>query len=227
MQGTHGQLDTFSSMTTDVLISEVEIIWMLMPSRSARAEHGAGHADVAAHADADDADLADLGVAHHVLGAQRRGPCLEQVDGARIVVAVHGEAEVGLAVLAQVLDDDIDFDVGIGHGAEDAVGDAGVSGTPSTEILASSRLKAMPDTTACSIFSSSSKVIKVPDLAVVDVDVPGREAGEHAHGHLVLAGEFDRADLQHLAAQAGPFPAFPRSSPWSGGGRRAPRGSVV
>ncbi|MNV84502.1 hypothetical protein D3C71_1783800 [compost metagenome] len=41
----------------------------------------------------------------------------------------------------------------------------GLSGTPSTEILASSRLKAMPDTTACSIFSSSSKVISVPDLA--------------------------------------------------------------
>ncbi len=41
----------------------------------------------------------------------------------------------------------------------------GLSGTPSTEILASSRLKAMPDTTACSMFSSSSKVIRVPERA--------------------------------------------------------------
>ncbi|MDT4849538.1 hypothetical protein FQZ97_836620 [compost metagenome] len=37
----------------------------------------------------------------------------------------------------------------------------------------------------------------------IQVDVPGREAGEHAQGHLVLAGEFHRADLQHLAAHAG------------------------
>ena len=41
----------------------------------------------------------------------------------------------------------------------------GLSGTPITVILASSRLNAMPDTTACSIFSSSSKVIRVPERA--------------------------------------------------------------
>ncbi len=41
----------------------------------------------------------------------------------------------------------------------------GRSGTPRMEIFASSRLNAMPDTTACSIFSSSSKVISVPEFA--------------------------------------------------------------
>ena len=41
----------------------------------------------------------------------------------------------------------------------------GLSGTPMTLILASSRLNAIPATTACSMFSSSSKVIRVPDLA--------------------------------------------------------------
>ena len=41
----------------------------------------------------------------------------------------------------------------------------GLSVTPIRLILASSRLKAMPDTTACSILTSSSKVIRVPERA--------------------------------------------------------------
>ena len=41
----------------------------------------------------------------------------------------------------------------------------GRSGTPITVILASSREKAMPEMIACSIFSSSSKVISVPEAA--------------------------------------------------------------
>jgi len=93
------------------------------------AEHLAGDAHVAAHADANDADLADLGVAHDLAGAQGRQHLgLEQVDRLGVVVAVHGEAEVGLAVLADVLDDHIDFDVGISHGAQDVVCDAGLVG---------------------------------------------------------------------------------------------------
>ena len=32
MQDAHGELGVFSSITTVILISEVEIIWMLMPS---------------------------------------------------------------------------------------------------------------------------------------------------------------------------------------------------
>ncbi len=38
----------------------------------------------------------------------------------------------------------------------------GRSGTPSTVILASSRLNAMPEMMACSMFSSSSNVMRVP-----------------------------------------------------------------
>ena len=39
----------------------------------------------------------------------------------------------------------------------------GLSGTPRIVIFASSRLNAMPEMTACSMFSSSSKVISVPE----------------------------------------------------------------
>jgi UPF0716 family protein affecting phage T7 exclusion len=55
-------------------------------------------------------------VAHHVGGAQlRHDLVLQQLHRARQSLR-HGEAEVGLAVLADVLDDHVDFDVGVGHG---------------------------------------------------------------------------------------------------------------
>ena len=77
-------------------------------------------------ADADDADLADVGVAHHFLRAH--GGCYrfaQQVKGALVVGLSYGEAEVRLPVLADVLDDDVHLDVGVGHWAQDAVGNAG------------------------------------------------------------------------------------------------------
>ena len=48
------------SITTEILISLVEIISMFTPSLRQRLEHLAGHAGVALHADADDGQLADL-----------------------------------------------------------------------------------------------------------------------------------------------------------------------
>ena len=50
----------------------------------------------------------------------------------------------------------------------------GRSGTPMTVILASSRLKAMPEMIACSMFSSSSKVISVPDAPLPRSGSSGR-----------------------------------------------------
>ena len=49
----------------------------------------------------------------------------------------------------------------------------GLSGTPNSVTLASSRLKAMPETTAASIFSSSSKVIRVPERISSSSDILG------------------------------------------------------
>ena len=48
------------STTTEILISLVEIISMLMPSRASVVEHLAGNAGMAFHAHADDGQLADL-----------------------------------------------------------------------------------------------------------------------------------------------------------------------
>ena len=52
-------------MTTETLISEVEIIWMLMPSREQELEHLRRDAGMAAHAEADDGDLGDVGRRRH------------------------------------------------------------------------------------------------------------------------------------------------------------------
>jgi hypothetical protein len=68
--------------------------------------------------------------------------------------------------------------------------------------LASSRLKAIPDTTACSILTSSSKVMSVPDWASSSMSMSHGVKLERTQRHAVLAGELDRADLQHLRAEA-------------------------
>src|SRR5690606_28075911 len=86
------------------------------------AEHQAGHADVAAHADADDGDLGDLVVGDDFAGAHGRADLvLQQIQGAREVVAVDREGEVGHALLGDVLQDHVHVDVGRGHGAQDRI----------------------------------------------------------------------------------------------------------
>ena len=80
----------------------------------------------------------------------------------------------------------------------------GRSGTSFTVILASSRLNATPEITAFSIAmcGSSSKVMSVPDCASSATGTAGSVRLESTRGrHPVLAGELDRADLQHLGAQ--------------------------
>jgi hypothetical protein len=49
---------------------------------------------------------------------------VQHVHGLLELAAVHGEGEVGGAVVADVLDDHVDVDVGVGDRAEDLVGDA-------------------------------------------------------------------------------------------------------
>ena len=167
-------------------------------------EHLAGNAHVAAHADADDGDLADLGVARHFLRAQRRHHLVfQEVDRPCVVVAVHGEAEVGLSILADVLDDHVDFDVCIGHRTQDLVGDAGLVGHAkygNFGFVAIERNTGYDGLFHFFVFLKGDQGAGLGFL--VNVDIPGRETGQHAHGNLVLAGEFDRADLQDLGAQA-------------------------
>jgi hypothetical protein len=82
-----------------------------------------------AHADADDAHLADTVVA--ISPAALFGSTAVRINSiVRVVAAQDGEREIGLAVVRDVLDD-VDVDVGVGDGPQDHVGDAGLSATPS------------------------------------------------------------------------------------------------
>src|SRR5690606_19948783 len=89
-------------------------------------EHGGCHTHMAAHADTDNADLGDVGIAHHFRGTQRRSDLFaQQLQSTLVITLAHGEAEVSLAVLRDVLNDHIDLDVGISHRSQDASSDAG------------------------------------------------------------------------------------------------------
>src|SRR5690606_4746929 len=94
-----------------------------------RAEHLAGDARMRAHANADGGHLADLLVADH--GARTDmllHRLFEDLLGAKIFAAIHGEGEVGRPVMADVLDDHVDIDIGVGDRAENLVGDTGLVG---------------------------------------------------------------------------------------------------
>src|SRR3569832_2390762 len=91
-------------------------------------EHLACDAHVRAHADADDRDLGDLVVAGDLACAGGCSIGLDDVHGLGEVVAVHGEGEVGSVRVADVLQDQVNIDINIGHRAENLVGDAGLVG---------------------------------------------------------------------------------------------------
>ncbi len=133
---------------------------------------------MAAHADADNTHLADLGVAHDFLRAQPgQHFFLEQFDRAGVVVAIDREAEVGFSVLADVLDNHVDFDVGVGHGAQDLVGDAWFVGHAQHRDLG---LVAVESDAGYDGLFHFFVFLKSDQRAgfgfFVDVDVPGREA---------------------------------------------------
>ena len=88
----------------------------------------------------------------------------------------------------------------------------GLSGTPISVILASSRLNAMPEMTACSIFSSSSNVISVPERASSSIgDVPRREARQHAQRHAGTCRRTRPSGSAAPSSRGSPSRAFPRS----------------
>src|ERR1044071_9937998 len=79
----------------------------------------------------------------------------------------------------------------------------GLSGTPITVTLASSRLKAMPETTACSILTSSSKVIRVPDLASSLMSMSQGVKLESTRSRPLEAGDDDDLAAGQVGAHAG------------------------
>ena len=162
------------------------------------AEHLAGDARVRAHADADGGDLADLVVADDLARADVALDALK--DAQRLVefAAVHREGEIGGAVMADVLDDHVDVDVGVGDRAEDLVGDARTIGDAENGELG---FVAVEGDAGDDRLFHGLVFLNSDQRAFAFVG----EAGEHAQFDLVLAGEFDRADLQHLGAEAGHF----------------------
>jgi hypothetical protein len=61
MQSPYRKLGVGASISTEILISDVVIARMLMPLLGQRLEGVGGDAGMAAHADADDRDLGDVG----------------------------------------------------------------------------------------------------------------------------------------------------------------------
>ena len=122
-----------------------------MPSSASVRNICARDAGVRAHADADDAtpwrccSSPDALRAHLMCGCTLSFRIFERL---RVVVAVHGEGEVGHAVVADVLHDHVDVDVGVGDRARGSGRRCpGGRARPCTVILASSRLNAMPEMT--------------------------------------------------------------------------------
>ena len=119
------------------MISEVVIARMLMP-RAASAWKAVGRdAGMAAHADADDRDLGDVGRALDRLIADRCSRASSSTFCARSKSAIGTVKvmSVSRAVLGDVLDDHVDIDVGLGERHEHRRGDARLVGDPAQRDL--------------------------------------------------------------------------------------------
>ena len=104
--------------------SDVEIISMLTLGVGERPEHPGGIARRVVQAGADDRDLGHRGVGRQLAGAQVADERLERLLGGRQLDPRDRERQVGLAAVADVLDDHVDVDAGLGERVEDRPGDA-------------------------------------------------------------------------------------------------------
>ena len=85
-----------------------------------RTEHRRSHTYMAAHANADNADLGNVLVTHDFRGSQSwRNLVAQQFQCALVVPLIHREGEISLSIFRDVLNDDVDFDIGIANRAKD------------------------------------------------------------------------------------------------------------
>ena len=110
-------------MTQEILISDVLIIMMFTPSRDSTSNIFAATPEC----DRIPTPMSDT-LAMDSVTATDRAPissdrALDEIDGTAQIRLRNGERNVGHGSLTDVLDDHIDHDVGIGHGAEHARGD--------------------------------------------------------------------------------------------------------
>ena len=131
-----------AAISTLTLISEVEITWMLMPLLGQGLEHLLRDAGMAAHADADDRNLDDVGIGLQRLEAERLAPLLEHRDArgrdrlrptVKVMSVVAPSAETFCTIMSTLI-------ALSASGPKIAAATPGRSATRSTVILASSRL---------------------------------------------------------------------------------------
>ena len=166
-----------------------------MPSLAEHLEHARRDARVERMPSADDRDLGDRRRRRSDRPAPMLGASPCRRSRARACSRRCGTVNVRSvrAVLRQVLDDHVDDDaLPRASGAKSRAGDARLSGTPRTRILASSRSSVTPETTS-RFHRLSSGTTQVPSSVV--------EARAHVDRHAVLHRESHRADLQHLGAE--------------------------
>src|SRR6266550_3450073 len=153
----------FSSITTEVLISDVEIIWMLMPS-SARLLNILAAMPTCERMPMPTSETLQILLSPMISRAAKPVffSCSRTSSAfwysPRLTVkekSVWPEAPIFCTIMSTST-------LAAAIGPRMAYAMPGRSSTPISEILASSRLNAMPDMMACSMVSSSSNVINVP-----------------------------------------------------------------
>ena len=103
---------------TEILISLVVIIWILMPASARALKRVAATPVWGAHADADDGELADAVLSGVAFRADFGDLGLDDFAHGGKVVPGDGEGEVGGAGERDVLHDHIDVGAGPGEGGE-------------------------------------------------------------------------------------------------------------
>ena len=83
-------------MTTEILISLVEIMSMFTPALRERFKHFAGHAGVRFHADADDGQFADFFIGDDFAEADLLFQAVNDLLRLEQIRLVHGEGNVRL-----------------------------------------------------------------------------------------------------------------------------------
>ena len=113
---------------------------------------------------------------------------------------MHSETEVGSAVFGDVLDDDVHFNIRVGHSAQNLVGNAW--GVRHAQYRNFGLIAVKSDTRYDGLFHLFVflKSYQRARLGLfVNVDVPRRKAGQHPQLDFVLTRKFDRTNLQHFA----------------------------
>ncbi len=123
------------------MISEVEITWMLMPFSASVWNICLRDAGMAAHADADDRNLDDVGIGLQSREAETGAALLEHLDGAVEIGLGDGEGQVGRAPSSEMFCTIMSTLIACSaSGPKIAAATPGRSATLTSVILASSRL---------------------------------------------------------------------------------------